>query len=78
MALCATCRQTLWAQRGIPIDQQIRTLLATVYSMHQNPSESVSNFAHRFLETQHSLEILIPGIPSSSDGNQMELVHALT
>ena len=78
LALYATCRQTLRAQRGIPIDQQIRTLLATYYSMHQNPSESVSNFSHRFLETQHSLEKLLPGIHSSSDGNQMELVHAFS
>ena len=46
--------------------------------MRQNPSESVSNFAHRFLETQNSLEKLIPGIHSSSDGNQMELVHAFS
>ena len=46
--------------------------------MHQHPSESVSNFAHRFLETQHSLEKLLPGIHSSADGNQMELVHAFS
>ena len=78
LVLYATCRQTLRAQRGIPIYQQIRTLLATYYSMHQNPSESVSNFSHRFLETQHSLEKLVPGIHSSSDGNQMELVHAFS
>ena len=52
----------LQAARGIPKDQQIRTLLATYYMMHQQPGESVSNFAHRFCETQHSLEKLIPGI----------------
>ena len=78
LALYATCRETLRAQRGIPIDQQIRTLLATYYSMHKNPSQSASNFSHCFLETQHSLEKHIPGIHSSSDGNQMELVHAFS
>ena len=44
------------------MDQQIRNLLATYYMMHQQPNESVSSFAHRFSETQHSLEKLIPGI----------------
>ncbi len=46
--------------------------------MRQNPSESVFNFVHRFLETQNSLEKLIPGIHSSPNGNQMELVHAFS
>ena len=47
------CLKTLRNQRSIPVDQQIRTLLATYYSMCQNPSESVSHVAHRFLETQN-------------------------
>ena len=75
-ALYEECLQQLCMQRGLPKEQQIRNLLATYYSMRQNPAESVSNFAHRFLETQHSLEKLIPGIHTSPDGNQMELVHA--
>ena len=66
----------LHSQRGIPKDQQIRNLLATYYSMRQQHHESVSNFAHRFCETQHSLEKLIPGIHMTADGNEIELIHA--
>ena len=72
------CCDTLHKQRGIPKDQQIRHLLATYYAMAQQPTETVSNFAHRFLETQHALEKLIPGIHTSHDGNQMELIHAFS
>ena len=58
------------------MDQQIRNLLATYYTMHQQPNESVSSFAHRFSETQHSLEKLIPGIHKTPEGSEIELVHA--
>ena len=43
--------------------------------MSQQPHESVSDFSHRFLETQNSLEKLLPGIHRSSDGD-LELIHA--
>ena len=37
--------------------------------------ESVADFAHRFLETQHSLEkLVIPGVLRS--GGDIELLHA--
>ncbi len=59
---------TLQAKRGVPKDQQIRNLLSSYYTMRQQPNESVSAFAHRFCELQHSLEKLIPGIHKTSDG----------
>ena len=68
--------RALQAHRGIPQDQQIRNLLATYYTMQQHPQESVSHFAHRFLETQHSLERLIPGIHKTNAGEEIELIHA--
>ena len=73
------CLALLARQRGIPKDEQIRQLLATYYAMTQQPKESVSDFSHRFLETQHCLEKLIPGIHRSSDsGAEVELIHAFT
>ena len=69
--------RALQAHRGIPHDQQIRNLLATYYTMQQHPQESVSHFAHRFLETQHSLERLISGIHKTNEGEEIELIHAL-
>ena len=69
------CLDILRQQRGIPRDQQMRQLLATYYAMSQQPHESVSDFSHRFLETQNSLEKLLPGIHRSSDGD-LELIHA--
>ena len=42
--------------------------------MTQQQMESVADFAHPFLEIQHSLEKLIPGIHRS--GGNMELIHA--
>ena len=77
-ALYDACLKSLCLQRGIPKDQQTRNLLATYYALKQNANESVSNFAHRFLEIQHALEKLIPGIHTSPDGNQMELIHAFS
>ena len=73
------CLALLLRQRGIPKEEQIRQLLATYYAMSQHPTESVSGFSHRFLETQHCLEKLIPGIHRSSDsGAEIELIHAFT
>ena len=58
----AACIETLKEKRGIPKDQQIRQLLETYHTMKQNPTESVADFAHRFCETQHNLDKLIPKI----------------
>ena len=55
------CLTHLTIQRGVHKEQQIRQLLSAHYSMSQQQMESVADFAHRFLETQHSLEKLIPG-----------------
>lgn len=41
--------------------------------MTHQPSESVADFAHRFLETQHSLEKLIPRI--HGEANNFELMN---
>ena len=60
----------------MPKDQRIQTLLATYYTMHQQADESVAHFAHRFCETQHSLEKLIPGIHKTADGKDLEPLHA--
>ncbi len=70
------CIATLCTQRGIPKEQQVRNLLATYYDMRQNPNESVSHFSHRFMETQNSLQKLMPGILTTPDGSQAELIHA--
>eukprot|EP00794_Sanderia_malayensis_P021062 gene21062-biopygen14629 len=78
LSLYDECLQLLRLQRGIPREQQIRNLLATYYSLHQNPDESVSNFAHRFMETPHSLQKLVPGIHCSPDGSQVELIHTFS
>ena len=53
--------------------------------MSQQPTESVSDFAHRFLETQHSLEnlgsylyfILKPFIPITEENPQMYKIPAI-
>ena len=68
------CLTRLTTQGGIPKEQQIRKLLSMYYSMTQQQMESVADFAHRFLETQHSLEKLIPGIHRSS--GDIESIHA--
>ena len=70
------CLETLHRQRGIPKDQRIQQLLSIYYTMKQNPSESVADFAHRFAEHQHALEKLIPGIHRPSAGDDTELIHA--
>ena len=71
------CVNNLLQLRGVPRDQQIRNLLATYYAMAQQPKECISDFSHRFLETQNSLEKLLPGIHRSSSGD-MEIIHAFT
>ena len=70
-ALFAACVQDLQDKRGIPKDQQICELLETYYTMKQHPVETVADFAHRFCETQHNLDKLMPKIHS-----ELELVYA--
>ena len=43
--------------------------------MTQQPNESVADFAHRFSETQHELDKLIPGIHKTA-GKEIELIFA--
>ena len=74
LAFYDKCLTRLTTQRGIPKEQQIRQLLSTYCSMSQQKLESVADFAHRFLETQHCLEKLIPGIHRA--GGDIELMHA--
>ena len=49
--------------------------------MHQQPSESVADFAHRFTETQHELEQVLPKIhrAADADGNdEVELIYSFS
>ena len=49
--------------------------------MHQQPNESVADFAHRFTETQHELEKLLPKIhrAADADGNdEVELIYSFS
>ena len=67
---------TLQAKRGKPKDQQARDLLAEYYSMKQNESENVCDFAHRFMDVQTALCKLIPKIHLTPDSTNVELQHA--
>ena len=69
------CIKTLQEKLGIPRDQQIRELLSVYHTMTQQPNESVADFAHRFSETQHELDKLIPGIHKTA-GKEIELIFA--
>ena len=40
--------------------------------MVQNPGEKVSEFSHRFLDVQHALEKLVPGIHYLNDKSDLE------
>ena len=69
---CNKVCESLLANRGKPKDEHFRELLQIYYSMEQEPSETVSEFAHRFRETQHELEQHVPTIhytppPNSED-----------
>ena len=49
--------------------------------MHPRPNESVADFAHRFTETQHELEKLLPKIhrAADADGNdEVEHIHSFS
>ena len=49
--------------------------------MHQQPNESVADFAHRFIETQYELEKLLPKIhcAADADGNdEVELIYSFS
>ena len=76
------CVKTLREKRGKPRDTQIRELLATYYTIHQQSLESVADFSHRFCEVQHQLQKLLPGIHklNSEDGagEDLELIYAFT
>ena len=76
------CVKTLRDKRGKPKGTQIRELLATYYTIQQQPLESVADFSHRFCEVQHQLQKLLPGIHKlkSEDGagEDLELIYAFT
>ena len=46
--------------------------------MKQQPNETVADFAHQFCEMQHELELLIPKIHHTPDGNNLELIYAFS
>ena len=49
--------------------------------MYQQPNESVADFAHKFTETQHELEKLLPKIhgAADADGNdEVELIYSFS
>ena len=56
--LYQTCVTALKMKLGKPRDQQLQDLVGANYTMHQQPNESVADFAHRFTETQHELEAI--------------------
>ena len=76
------CLKTLDEKRGKPRDTQIRELLVTFYTIHQQPHESVADFSHRFCEVQHQLKNLLPGIHKFKGedgvGEDLELTYAFT
>ena len=79
--LYQTCITALKTKRGKPRDQQLSDLLGAYYTMHQQPNESVADFAHRFTETQHELEKLLPKIhrAADADGNdEVELIYSFS
>ena len=67
--------QTFERKRGIPLDQQVGELLSAYHTMTHQPHESVADFTHRFSETQHELEKLVPGIHKTA-GKEIELIFA--
>ena len=60
---------------GIPRDQQIRELLSVYHTITRQPHESGADFTHRFSETRHELDKLIPGIHKTA-GKEIELTFA--
>ena len=68
--------EILVTKRGVPSDQRIRQLLHEYYSMVQNPGKKVNEFSHRFLDVQHALEKLVPGIHYLNDKSDLELRQA--
>ena len=64
---------TLLKKRGKPHDKEICALLHDCYTMVH---ETVQQFAHHFLEVQHSLGKLIPNIHHTPDQQDTELQHA--
>ena len=62
-------------KRGIPRDQQIRGLLSVYHTITHQPHESVADFTHRFSESQHELDKLIPGIHKTAE-KEIELIFA--
>ena len=51
-------------------------MLESYYSMNQLMSETVALFVHRFLNCQHKLKKLIPGIHVSQENDAIELHKA--
>ena len=75
------CVNALKAKCGKPWDQQLWGLFSTYYTMCQQQQESVTDFAHRFTETQNELEKLLPKIHHTPDvdGNtEFELITTFT
>ena len=67
-------KEALIQKRGKPKDEKVRELLHQYYNMVQGRDETVSQFAHRFLEIQHSSEKLIPNIHYTPDKKDTELL----
>ena len=66
--------EDLLLKRGKPKDAQVRRLLEYYYAMKQMKNETVSEFSYRFMNTQHQLDRLIPGIHRMSSGEETELL----
>ena len=76
------CLKTLREKRGKLRGTQVRELLTTYYTIHQQPHESVADFSHRFCEVPHQLQKLLPGIHKfkgeDGAGEDQELMYAFT
>ena len=70
--------EDLFSKRCKPKDAQVRRFLEYYYAMKQMKNEAVSEFSHTFVNTQHQIDRLIPGIHRTPSGKETELLYAYT
>ena len=70
--------EDLLLKRSKPKDAQVRRLLEYYYTMKQMKNETVSQFSHRSVNTEHKLDRLIPEIHRMPSSEETELLYAYT
>ena len=70
--------EDLLLKRGKPEDAQVRRLLEYYCAMKQLKNETVSEFSHRLVNTQHQLARLMPRIHGTQSGKETEHLYAYT